>query len=93
MYDIQDDIDVNVDVNMNTFTDGEYDYQLDNYGNLQVGTIEGNEIKIPADWINDVAQGVVPRYSLSISNNRITLTSTFGNTSYIDLPVYNGGVT
>lgn len=32
-------------------------------------------------------------YSLSISNNRITLTPSSGTASYIDLPVYNGGVT
>lgn len=93
MYDIENDIDVDVDVNMNTFTDGEYDFQADDYGNLKVGTIEGNEIKIPYDWANNIVQGAIPGYSLSISNNRITLTSTSGNTSYIDLPVYNGGVT
>ena len=91
MYDIENDAEV--DVNMNTFTNGEYDYQADDYGNLKVGTIEENEIKIPYDWAYEIAQGTIPGYSLSISNNRITLTSTSGNTSYIDLPVYNGGVT
>lgn len=31
-------------------------------------------------------------YSISISGNRITLTPSSGTASYIDLPVYNGGV-
>lgn len=35
---------------------------------------------------------VIPTYSLSISGSRITLTSTAGDSSYIDLPVYTGGV-
>lgn len=35
----------------------------------------------------------VPTYSIAISSNRITLTSTAGDSSYIDLPVYDGTVT
>lgn len=31
-------------------------------------------------------------YTISISNNRITLTPSSGTASYIDLPVYDGGV-
>ena len=31
-------------------------------------------------------------YSLSISSNRITLTPSTGSATYVDLPVYNGGV-
>lgn len=31
-------------------------------------------------------------YSLSISGNRITLTPSTGSATYVDLPVYNGGV-
>lgn len=32
-------------------------------------------------------------YTISISNNIITLTSSTGSTSTVTLPVYNGGVT
>ncbi len=47
-------------------------------------------------YVDDAIAGIVDTntiYSLSISNNRITLTPSSGTASYIDLPVYNGGVT
>ena len=31
-------------------------------------------------------------YTLSMSDNRITLTPSSGSATYVDLPVYNGGV-
>lgn len=42
-------------------------------------------------WVNSSAGGVT--YSLSISNNVITLTGSNGSTSSVTLPVYNGAVT
>ena len=47
-------------------------------------------------YVDDAVAAIVDTnttYSLSISNNRITLTPSSGTASYIDLPVYNGGVT
>lgn len=41
-------------------------------------------------WVNGNASGAT--YSLSISNNVITLTGSDGNTSSVTLPIYNGGV-
>lgn len=43
----------------------------------------------------DVPSGAVftdTTYALSISENRITLTPSSGSATYVDLPVYNGGV-
>lgn len=39
-----------------------------------------------ASWANVT----IPTYTLSMSENRITLTPSLGTASYIDLPVYNG---
>lgn len=53
---------------------------------------------IQANTINGVAVGTTPKftdttYTLSMSNNRITLTPSSGTASYVDLPVYDGTVT
>lgn len=55
--------------------------------NGQVLTYDGTT----SNWVNSTPnQGVT--YSLSISNNVITLTGSDSSTSSITLPVYNGGV-
>lgn len=38
------------------------------------------------------ARTAITTMALTISENRITLTSSLGTTTYIDLPIYNGGV-
>ena len=46
-------------------------------------------------YVDDAIAGVVDTnttYTLSISGNRITLTPSSGTATYVDLPVYDGGV-
>lgn len=58
-------------------------------GKLTVGTGPTNNMDVATKQYVDTA---IPTYTLSISGNRITLTSNSDTTSYINLPVYDGTV-
>lgn len=70
-----------------------------NVGDLVVTGAASFTNNLQANTINGVAVGSSPKftdnnttYTLSISNNRITLTPSSGSSSYVDLPVYDGTV-
>lgn len=61
------------------------DTNYDNDGNYILGSLNGNELKIPYNFIN-------PSLLLTLKNNIITLKYNGGTVSSVTLPVYNGGV-
>lgn len=68
-----------------------------NVGDLVVTGAASFTNNLQANTINGVTVGSTPKftdttYTLSISNNRITLTPNSGSSSYVDLPVYDGTV-
>lgn len=63
------------DISINTFTDSEHDYSIDEYGNYKVGTIEDSEIKIPVDWIHDSSNSY-SSLSASSGGNSVSLVTT-----------------
>ena len=68
-----------------------------NVGDLVVTGAASFTNNLQANTINGVTVGSTPKfidttYTLSISNNRITLTPSSGSSSYVDLPVYDGTV-
>ena len=45
------------------------------------------------NWNNKPSTDTNTTYTLSMSSNRITLTPSSGNATYVDLPIYDGSVT
>lgn len=71
-------------------------YDINAYLYSTTPSANDNSTKVATTaYVDNAMSGVVDTnttYTLSISNNRITLTPSSGTESYIDLPVYNGGV-
>lgn len=70
-------------------------------GKVSAGTVatpanptEANDLTTK-QYVDNAISGITDTdttYTISMTNNRITLTPSSGTASYIDLPVYNGGV-